>query len=378
MGWFGDIAKGLVNSGLNSLTGGLFSAGSSFLGNLFGNGPDNDAAKAFAKQKELKQMDQVFAREMAEYQNQQSKEMWQLNNDYNSPVSQVSRLRAAGLNPDLMYSGGAGSLGTASAPSMSGGNGVSGGDASYFANVGLIKAQTRLANAQASAVGSQVQKNTSETEGVNLDNTLKQATLQNNITLSGITVASAYQGLSLSKTQQQLAIKQIEHTDLLCKELKTNIESLNEDITSKKLHNKLTSETLDDVIKFVKNNTKLSDVQLQNLDAVLKSQIFNNNASGSLSVSQSALNNLDLSIFKSDYRGQSFRRAMLEAQSMDNMYSLLNGVITGILNWLNNGGSLPASLKKSLPHGVTTYTTSDGKTLKFDWDEARKQGLHSW
>lgn len=45
-------------------------------------------------------------------------QMWQLNNDYNLPVNQVKRLKAAGLNPALMY-GNVGSSGTSSSPAQS-------------------------------------------------------------------------------------------------------------------------------------------------------------------------------------------------------------------------------------------------------------------
>lgn len=47
---------------------------------------------------------------MQQQQNKWNLELWQLNNDYNSPAAQMQRLKAAGLNPDLMYgqnSGGA-------------------------------------------------------------------------------------------------------------------------------------------------------------------------------------------------------------------------------------------------------------------------------
>lgn len=36
-------------------------------------------------------------------QNQHNLEMWNLNNEYNSPVQQMERLKKAGLNPDMMY-----------------------------------------------------------------------------------------------------------------------------------------------------------------------------------------------------------------------------------------------------------------------------------
>lgn len=41
--------------------------------------------------------------ELAKYNWQQQKQMWNENNDYNTPVNQMKRLEAAGLNPNLVY-----------------------------------------------------------------------------------------------------------------------------------------------------------------------------------------------------------------------------------------------------------------------------------
>lgn len=45
----------------------------------------------------------------AELAYQREQEMWNLQNQYNSPQAQIERLRAGGLNPALMYGGGSGS-----------------------------------------------------------------------------------------------------------------------------------------------------------------------------------------------------------------------------------------------------------------------------
>ena len=42
---------------------------------------------------------------LAEYEWQKNLEMWNLSNEYNSPIRQLERLRAAGLNPNLVYGG---------------------------------------------------------------------------------------------------------------------------------------------------------------------------------------------------------------------------------------------------------------------------------
>lgn len=53
-----------------------------------------------------------------EEQNKWNLEQWNRENLYNSPAEQMKRLKAAGLNPNLMYGDGAGSLLSAPSPTM--------------------------------------------------------------------------------------------------------------------------------------------------------------------------------------------------------------------------------------------------------------------
>lgn len=45
-------------------------------------------------------------KELAEYQYQKDLEMWNRQNEYNSPAAQMARLKEAGLNPNLVYGSG--------------------------------------------------------------------------------------------------------------------------------------------------------------------------------------------------------------------------------------------------------------------------------
>lgn len=72
-----------------AITGSLISAGGNFLSNLLGFG-----SQAMTNKSNMK---------LAEYQYQKNLEMWNRNNEYNSPVNQMKRLSEAGLNPNLVY-----------------------------------------------------------------------------------------------------------------------------------------------------------------------------------------------------------------------------------------------------------------------------------
>ena len=89
MSFLKKVGKGVANS----LGGGIVGLGTSLIGNLFGN------------KSRRKEADRAFNR---------SKAMFDYTNQYNTPARQMERLKAAGLNPALMY--GQGNTGNASNP----------------------------------------------------------------------------------------------------------------------------------------------------------------------------------------------------------------------------------------------------------------------
>ena len=87
----------------------------SFLGNIVSAGIAA-GSQANTNQAQFKQ-----DMSLAEYEFERNKEMWELENEYNSPKNQMARFRDAGLNPHLMYgsvnSGNSTSVPSYSAPS---------------------------------------------------------------------------------------------------------------------------------------------------------------------------------------------------------------------------------------------------------------------
>lgn len=69
--------------------------------------------------------------------NRMAMQSWQLANDYNHPIQQMERLKAAGLNPNLVYGSGSVAGNTTSAPSLVGG-GVSTKTESAIRGLGQI------------------------------------------------------------------------------------------------------------------------------------------------------------------------------------------------------------------------------------------------
>ena len=106
---------------LKKFGGSLINAGSSLIGSIAGAiGQNKIVNKQIEAQKAENQKNREYNMMLARQQNQWNLEQWQRENDYNSPTSQMARMREAGLNPDLMY--GQGTTGNSfSSPEMTSG-----------------------------------------------------------------------------------------------------------------------------------------------------------------------------------------------------------------------------------------------------------------
>lgn len=106
---------------LDKYGGSLIDAGSSLIGSIAGAiGQNKIVNKQIKAQREENRLNRQYNLMLARQQNQWNLEQWERENFYNSPISQMARLRAAGLNPDLMY--GQGTTGNSfSSPQMTSG-----------------------------------------------------------------------------------------------------------------------------------------------------------------------------------------------------------------------------------------------------------------
>lgn len=99
----------------------MFGAIANAFGSLIGAAGQNaNINKQIAAQSRENEKNRQYNLQLAQMQNQWSIEQWERENEYNSPVNQMSRLKTAGINPNLAYSNGVSNLAAAS-PGMTSG-----------------------------------------------------------------------------------------------------------------------------------------------------------------------------------------------------------------------------------------------------------------
>lgn len=90
-----------------SIVGGIISGVGSLLGGLGSSSMNNKAVQDTNKANmEIAKYQAQWQQQENEKAYQRSLNMWNLQNEYNSPTQQMARIRAAGLNPNLVYGNG--------------------------------------------------------------------------------------------------------------------------------------------------------------------------------------------------------------------------------------------------------------------------------
>lgn len=156
---------------------------------------------------------------------------------YNDPKAVMNRLRGAGLNPDLMYGGGAGSLvqaqvgNSASAPSYSASD--MGSLVSSVPTAGEIAGQSissaldnSIKAAQVDAIKANTEKTRTDTEGSSLDNIVKDAQ-------AGVATQLADISVRLNSAVADLKENEITH-------LRSSIDKINQEVQNLKSDKLLT------------------------------------------------------------------------------------------------------------------------------------------
>lgn len=228
---------------------------SSAFGSIFG---DNSAKKQFKYQQQLNR--EAFQHDV---------DMWNKNNEYNTPSAQMERLQAAGLNPNLVYGNGGATNTSNNAPTYNAGSAP---------DVSSARAAAASLANQGFNTALNLQLQQAQAANLNADTQLKST--QNELTATHKEIAMIdkqfQQGTLDERTQYQLEKwKQ----DLLLGRNQIKLGDQQVTLNQKQM------EKFDAETENIKQNTKLSEAQAEEiciqilfLPEVLRSQINLNSA----------------------------------------------------------------------------------------------------
>lgn len=154
---------------LKSVGGFLGNLGKSALSSITGAAIDTGASAISANQQFKHQM------QLQEQQQEYNTEMWNKENEYNSPANQISRLREAGVNPMIALSGGSLSN-VASSASSALGSASTPVPTSSGSSIGSTFIQQQMMNDQLETLRASRKKIEEETKAQMLDNYVKAET----------------------------------------------------------------------------------------------------------------------------------------------------------------------------------------------------------
>lgn len=210
-----------------------------------------------------------YNRRQQERQNKWNLQMWNLQNQYNSPLEQMKRLRAAGLSPDMMYGANSQNMGNASSTAQ-GTNPIPAQapqiDPMMFQQIELMKAQ----------------KYKTQMEGDNVDKQnqiLDETGLRKALAEIGYTeqqINESMEKVNLMHTQQDEIKKNIQVMDENINMIKEKVKEVQSNVNKLNLES-MNLEELSKIYILQQEGLQLSNEQQKiinkNLDAIQKSQI---------------------------------------------------------------------------------------------------------
>lgn len=214
--------------------------------------------KQIKAQKEENQKNREYNLMLAQQQNQWNQEQWERENEYNTPVNQIGRLKQAGLNPDLAYGSGVAQSLASSSPQMTSGAPSTPVDMSPLGQkLTLGQAiQQSLANELTQAQIDNIKANSRKTEA---ESGLSEIELKFKELSEQLDIDTKILTNNLSAQEQEFAIEQF---NLVKKQIQVEgekLKSMKLDNIRKDIENSFKRDELKAIVKKLQEDAKISE-----------------------------------------------------------------------------------------------------------------------
>lgn len=262
---------------------GFFGSLLSSVASIWGQHQQNqNVNKQLAAQSIENQKMREYNLKLAKQQNEWNKQQWQMENRYNSPVAQIQRMRAAGLNPDMMYGGGVSGNLSASSPDMTSGSPASPVDWSSLSNKQTIGStmqqvlQNEMTQAQIENINADTKKQGVETDILETESAFTEAYQKGVLATQNMDIQVKQSTIELNAEQVKKIQADVRNLDQQTakinneiNKIRAEISNLDADTAYKKLKSELDKKLNDATIKKIVADTGLTYQQIKSLSEQL-------------------------------------------------------------------------------------------------------------
>ena len=225
-------------------------------GSLIGAGmQDVNNQRTLRAQAKENEKNREYNLQLAKMQNEWNLQQWERENEYNNPLNQMARLKAAGLNPNLVYGNGAAQSTAAPSPSLTSGapsNPVVMSLMAQRPTVGQIMnqaLQNRILQAQVDNTEAQTKKTLADANISETEAKYKEAEKLLGIELGNQTLRKNAQEISNLFVDWQMKVNQN--------------EGMIYDVFIKKIEHAFKEREMEAIVKNLENQTKLSSNEVE-------------------------------------------------------------------------------------------------------------------
>lgn len=360
--------------------GALLGGALSGISNLFGAGSQNKTVeKQLAAAREEAEKTRRWQTSEREAQNDWNYRLWESNNAYNTPSANIARLRAAGMNPDLMYTNGQ-SLGQS--VTAQGGMTPSGPVAdtsawNRYRPLGSVASQA-LAD---TALSAQVSKTTAEAKGQQYNNDILKSDASFRDAFNQGQLDTIQSSILVNNSKIQLNDSQAAQARAMVQQIDANITKINSEIdllisqaadVDDRIWERHVRVSLDSLIEHGKlavlqGQLKISQEQLKNATKelmvklpLMQSEEKRNQAMASyftdLGLKVSAEKSRIMFDLSQEMQWDDFERTMHQINE-------ILRTVSGFVPFAN-----PASSNSGKVHSKVTTRSKDGRTTFEDYD----------
>lgn len=228
-------------------------------GSLVGAASQNvNINKSIKAQQEENQKNRDYNLQLAKMQNEWNLQQWERENEYNNPLNQMARLKAAGLNPNLVYGNGAGQTTSAPSPNLTSGAPSSPVDMSLLAQrptVGQIMNQAL----QNRSIQAQIDKTDAETRKTLADAGISETDLKYRDAFNALGLDDKQLDINMKSQAVQTAVEEFNLLKQQIEQSKVTLQGMKLDVFRKKIENAFREKEMEQILKKLTAEAKISE-----------------------------------------------------------------------------------------------------------------------